>query len=627
MQFLFPGYLWLLLLGLIPVLLYLFRRKSKKVDVSTLVFFKTLAKEHQESAWLRRLKKLISFLITMAIICAAILALARLVFGLGGKEQVRSIVILLDRSASMAVVDEDGTTRLDEAKQILRERLKQVPQDVGVSLVAYDVRPDIVQPRTLQRRELISRLEGLQIRPMADARNAAWETAQNLARLETPSVIWHVSDQSMQSIRAEDTELPIPENVELKELNLALDSVSNPAITAFQIRPVSMEYSRYEAYVQVALNEAAPEPVQARLNVHVGGMPAQFREIDLQPGERGGYTFEVAGAQDQLLRLELKSEQDDFPLDNQVMMPLPEARPILAAWIRPDETEDPFTRFALSSIQDDGNLQLLKGSPKAWPLSEKVDAVIFDGWLPEEWPENLPVIVINPPGLSGPVAARKLDAPIPYDSVRVGNEDHPVLFRVESSRVAVTQESIFQAGGSLEPLWIAGKEPVLAAGEYQGNRVVVMGFSPGVSERLPFTASFPLLVGNSLLWCVEGAAYQEKRIQQLATGEFADVKGEQVTWKEWREGREQDRTLPVSSDVIEMNRIGVWETDSGNRGTSHIQSIHESNIPSRPDNAGDASDYFSVKSGFAGNLVLYLIGLILLLLLLESWLFHRHAVY
>ncbi len=621
MQFLSPSFLYLLLLGIIPVMLYLFRRKSKTVNVSTLVFFKTLAREHQESAWLRRLKKWLSFLLTAIVLVAAVIALARMVLSGRDNGDFRTVVILLDRSASMAVENEEGETRLAEAKRILYERLKDIPEEVGVALIAYDDRPEIVQPRTLKRRELISRLESVRIRPIADKAGAALESAKSIASLEPPAVIWHASD----SVFDRDAN---PDSLELRELNLALDEVSNPGITAFQIRPVTMEYSQYDAYVQVSLNEAAPAPIKGRLNVNIGGMPSQFREFELDPGEDSGFTFKVGGSQNQMLRLELNCEDDDFPLDNQVLVPLPDSSPVLAAWIRPDETEDPFTRFALSAIQEDGNLELLKGTPDAWPLSEPVDAVIFDGWLPDEWPENMPVVVINPPGSLGPVLAAQLEDPVPYDSVRVGNEQHPVLFRVTSSRVAVTATAVFQTEGSLEPLWIAGNEPVLAAGEYKGQRVVVMGFSPGISEQLPLTSAFPLLVGNSLLWCIDGNGDRAgNSVSQYSAGEFVPVDGESITWSEWRDGEMREQRIPLKSNLVEMDRIGVWKTDSGNKGTSHLLSAAESNISAKSEEADSDAEYFKVKEGVAGNLKNILLAVILLVLIVESLLFHRFAVY
>lgn len=620
MQFLNPQLLWLLLLGFVPLILYLFRRKSKKVRVSTLVFFKSLAKEHQESAWLRRFKKWLSFVLTMLVLSLAVFVLSRIIVRQDDSNQFNTVVILLDRSASMEVIDEEAESRIAAAKRILKERLNRVPEEVGVSLIAYDVRPEVLQPRTLKRRELISRLDDVVVRPMADKADSAVDAARILAGLEPPTVIWHVSDHPLPD------SLSLPENVPVQELNLALPEVSNPGITSFQIRPVPLEYSRYDAFVQVSLNRAAPEPVTAKLNVSVGGIPSQFRELDLKPGERTSFTFRINGARDQILRMELDSEGDDFALDNVVSIPLPNVQPVLAAWIRKDESEDPYTRLALSSIQEAGSLELLKGGPDAWPLRDEVDAVIFDGWVPEEWPEDIPAIVINPPTSSGPVFARPLSSPIPYDSVRVGNEEHPVLFRVSSGRVSLTQTSVFQATGSLEPLWIAGSEPVLAAGEVNGQRLVVMGFAPGLSENLPLTSSFPILMGNALLWCVDKLT-DANRVQLHSTGDLANVDGNSLTWIRTENRQLKKQRYPLDRKVVELDRIGMWETDTGQKGASHILSAVESDIPAQPEASTEGTEYFAVKRGLAGGLNNWLLGIAVVILLLESWLFHRHSVY
>ena len=642
MQFLNPGLLWLLLLGIIPVMLYLFRRRSKRVRVSTLVFFKTLAQEHQESAWLRRMKKWLSFLLTIALLALAVFVLSRLIVQQDDADEYRTVVILLDRSASMEVRDENGETRMEVAKRFLEERLKKVPEEVGVALIAYDVRPEVLQARTLKRRELLSRLDAVTTRPIPGRIDAALESAKMLAGLEPPAAIWHISDQLLQTSAPasgetddetdDETAAPaevaffLPDNIALRELNLGLPEVSNAGITALQLRPVPLEYSRYDTYVEVALNAAAPAPLAIRLNVSVGGIPSQFREVELAPGEKSGLTFRINGSRDQVLRVWLESEDDDFALDDQVSLPLPDVSPILAAWIRPDESEDPYTRFALSSIQETGTFELLKGGPGSWPLSEKVDAVIFDGWLPAEWPTDVPVVVINPPGSSGPVVARKLEAGIPYDSVTVGNEDHPVLFRISSSRVAVTRTALFETRGSLEPLWIAGKDPVLAAGEVNGQRIVVMGFSPGLSDRLPLTASFPILMGNALFWCVDQKDNPDST-RLFSTGTLAPVTGENITWTGaiGNEGRKQ--RYPLTTDVVEMDRVGMWETDTGVRGAAHLLYAAESDLRAQSLGGEGDLDYFAAHSGIAGNLKMWLLAVVVVILLLESWLFHRHAVY
>ena len=616
MEFLNPGSLWLLLLGIIPVVLYLVRRRSKKVRVSTLVFFKTLAREHQESAWLRRLKRWLSLAMTLLLLALAIFVLSRLIVRQDDADRYRTVVVLLDRSASMEVRDENGESRLEAAKRLLRDRLTKVPEEVGIALVAYDQRAEVLQPRTTKRRELLSRLESVTARPIAGRPDTALETARMIAGLEPPTAVWHLSDRLLENPG---------EDLKLHELNLALPEVTNAGITAVSLRGVPLEHARYDVFVRIALNQDAPAAAKAKLQVSVGGIPSQVREIDLAPGGETALTFRINGSRDQILRLALASEDDLFSLDDEVTLPLPEIRPILAAWIRPDESEDPYTRFALSSLQESGTFELLKGGPKAWPLSEKVDAVIFDGWMPAEWPTDTPAIVLNPPDFTGPLVAKRLAAPVPYDSVRVGMEDHPVLFRVSSSRVALTQTGLYEARGSLEPLWFAGNDPVLSAGEVGGQRIVVMGFSPGLSERLPLTASFPILMGNALFWCVN----QEERggsNRLYRSGELAPVTGTTITWTESGAGAKKV-AFPITSDVVEMDRRGVWETDTGLRGASHLLSREETDLRSRGEGEEGDPAYFATSNRFAGNLKLWLLAVVAMVLLLESWLFHRHAVY
>lgn len=638
MQLLFPSFLWLSLLAVIPVVLYLFRRRSKRLNVSTLVFFKTLAREHQESAWLRRLKKLISLLLTLAVLLGAIFALARVLLSPVNREEVRTAVILLDRSASMAAVDAEGHSRMEVAKELIRTRLDSLAEDAQIALLAYDARPEVVQPRTLKRRELLSRLAEIEVRPVAGQAGAGIEAAKVLAQLETPAVIWHVTDSvSEEPAETEEDgeEKPegagpdLPEGIRLVVLPAGLESPVNAGITAFQIRPVPLEHSLFEAYVQVSLNRDAPGPVTAKLEVNLGGMPSQIREMELNPGDSEGLVLKLEGAEEQMLRLFLDAPGDCLASDNEVMIPLPASHPIVAAWIRPEEKADPFTELALAAIQEEGELDLWKGAPDSWPLPEKVDVVIFDSWLPDPWPRDVPAIVINPPGDAGPVRARPLDGGgVPHDIIRVGNDQHPVLFRVSSGRVALTQTTVFDiSGGSLEPLWIAGNEPVLAAGEIRGQRLVLMGFAPDRSEQLPLMASFPLLMGNSLLWCAESSVAASDRLIEESSGRVVPVKGSEVKWSQYRGGSLRTVTEPLEGSLLELDRIGLWETDEGMRGVSHLLSRNETCIRARPGSEDAAAELESRRAWFAGDISWLLLAAIVLILLLESYLFHRHAVY
>jgi hypothetical protein len=257
-----------------------------------------------------------------------------------------------------------------------------------------------------------------------------------------------------------------------------------------------------------------------------------------------------------------------------------------------------------------------------------VDVAIFDHWLPPVWPGDLPVIVLNPPGSLGPVRARSLgSAGLPQREIRETSPDHPVLFRVSTSRLALTQSCVLEAAGSLEPLWVAGTEPLLLAGTVQGQRIVVMGFSPRLSERLPMTSSFPILMGNAIYWCAEG-----RRAEEAAgfgggrTGELIEPKGKQLGWTQILDGQVVRNVERIDRGVVELRRSGVWEDlAAGQRGAAHLLSLAESDLPARAADQEPAARTGSSVS--LGNLTVVLLSVILVILLLESLLFHRAGVY
>ena len=644
MQLIHPAFFYLGLLAIIPIVLYFFRRRSRTVTVSTLVFFKTLAREHQESAWLRRMKKLLSLLLTLLMLAAVVLALVRVVFS-PSVDDIRSVVILLDRSASMATLDENGQTRMEVAKKEIRARLAGLPEVIGVSLIAFDSRPEVVLPRTLKRRELISRLDQIRVRPIAQDLPAAMDAAVVIANLEKPAVIWQVSD-SVPIVNSEDgkeaVEAPVgeeeqkavgiklPEGIQFEWVNMAAPNAINVGFTSFQVRPIPMESGKFEAYVKVSCNLAAKEAIKTKLEVNLAGMPLQLRELELEPGSSESLILPIAGSEDQLLRLELRTEGDLLSVDNQLVYPLPNSRSVVVAWITPDP--DPFTEIALSAIQEEGRLDLWKGGPDTWPLSEAVDVVIFDGWLPEKWPEDLPVIVMNPPNGSGPISARSVGkSGVPYENVRVGNQEHPVLFRVSSTRMALTQTCVYDvAGGSLEPLWLAGNEPVLSAGEVRGQRIVVMGFSPGRSEYLPLTASFPLLMGNAIFWCSEQSKALVDRVRENHTGDLIQVEGSGLIWSDWKDGQWREKKQELTGGLLELDRTGVWRTSEGQRGVAHLLSLAETDIISAEDVSvtGEKNrDTQMGSKGYLGDVTGWILAVLAVMLVIESWLFHRHAVY
>lgn len=609
MRFLNPSYFHLLWLALIPLALWLFRRQAKRVPVSTLLFFKSLAREHQESAWLRRIKKWLSLLLTLLVLIFAILALARPSSNLSA-DSPGAVVIVVDHSASMAAKDAQGRTRLDEAKRLVKDRIRSLPDQVVLSLVSFDARPHVLLSRSRNRRECLRLLDELKPVPVEGKTEAALNVAKRLADLESRSRIWLAADSSI-------------EDALVDSISVALTEPLNVGITGFQIRHSPLARDRYEAFVKVSAAASNPAKTTSTLEITLAGRIAQLRELELAPGESSALILPLEGLRGQRLEMRLKTAGDGFGWDDGLAAPLPKTKPLTVAWFA--EKPDPFTELALSSLIEAGRIEMKKGDPASWPPKQQPDVYVFENWLPKEWPADRPVIALTPLTSSGPLRTRVMRG-VPHDSVRAVQPDHPVVFRASSSRIAVTQTTVLDLPASLEPLWIAGTEPVLAAGEFNGQRLVVTAFSPAQSEQLALLPSFPLILGNALYWCAENSdALTDMRT--LHTGEMLNASS-LVQWHAW----DGDSFIEISDDpangLLALQRIGAWETDDRS-GACALISDAETNLPKLSNDVAVSAQPAAplITASAFSTWPKRLIWLALALLLLESFLFHRKAVY
>lgn len=618
MRFLAPQLLHLAWLALLPLALYLFRKKARRVPVSTLLFFRTLSREHQESAWLRKLKKWLSLLLTLLVLIFAVLALARPTQELGA-DSPGAVVLVLDRSASMAAKDGSGASRLDAAKARLKERLRSLPDQVIVSLVAFDARPRVLLSRSRNRRECLRLLEAVQPTPMEARPDACWSVVRRLMELEAGSQVWHAGDSAF----TETGGLPYA------FLDVALARPVNVGITGFQIRQAPLSRDRYEGFVKVTAAHANPAKISATLEVSIAGRLAQLRELDLEPGASASLILPLEGVRGQRLELRLKAPGDCLGWDDAVAAPLPATRPLVVAYVA--EKPDPFTELALASMIEAGRIEMLKGGPSAWPMKDKPDVYIFEHWTPDSLPADRPVIILDPAKSIGPVQVRALQPPgLPHDSVRSVAPDHPVLFRVSASRLAVTQTSVLELGGALEPLWMAGTEPVLAAGEVNGQRLVVSTFSPSISEQLALLPAFPLALGNAIYWSAENSAALAE-LKTYKPGSLLHVPG-LVQWTEWTGSQFVEASDQAENGLLFIQRIGAWQAGEGLSGSVVLASAAETDVPARRDpvaggdNTPAALPVIKAGARMADWPRLFIIGL-LALLIAESFLFHRRAVF
>jgi len=648
MHLIHPSQLWWASLLAVPILLHLFRRRPGTRRVSQLMFFQTLDKATQESPWLRRLKRLLAFLLTALVLAGLVGSLARVIVSPVGR-RLKGLVILLDRSASMAAAD-GGPSRLEEGLATVRRRLGAVSPAVPVTVVAYDRRPQILCPRTLERREVLRHLDGLGVRPMEGDPAPALVLARRLARLDAPALIWHVSDAPPAAADAAEGEPPAdaadadasPDTdaadadapaaaatdtaaqVSVETILVPMAEPVNAGITALAMRPVPMQPAAWQAFIQV--HAAGPTDVDADLEIRLDGRLTGLRKLTLTPGRAERLLLPVEPGKGRRLSLRLSAEGDVLPIDDRVDAFVPEPRPLRILWVA--RRHGPFTQLALGSLVEQGAVEVFQGDPDAWPSDQDVDVVIFENWLPASWPRDVPVLVIDPPHSLGPVQAVRLQEDgLGVESPRPAAPDHPVLYGVASPRISVTQTAVLKVEGPLEALWKGPAGPLLAAGEVRGRRLVVMAFSAEQSPRFPLLASYPLLIGNAVYWAARPED-EPDRARTRRTGDLVALEGRTLRWTlPGPDGKPRRAETDLEGRWTELDRVGLWETDVGERGSAALLARRETCLPAAAPDGPACGGGESARAAWSADLTAPLAWTVLVVLLVEAYLFHRKAVY
>jgi hypothetical protein len=468
--------------------------------------------------------------------------------------------------------------------------------------VTYAKQTSVRVSRTRNRRELARVLKDLEIQPSEDAAQTAWETASRLAALDAPSEVVSFSDSKTKG----------------RWVDVSAAKVTNVGITAYGVRPAPLERNQYEAYVEVCAAAANAAPEQTTVELRVGSRLAHLRELTLAPGGRESLLVSLEGATGEPLEVRISTVGDQLPWDDVVLDRLPVAKPLVVAWLA--ENPDPFTELALGAMVEAGRVEMWKGGPAQWPVKDKPDVLVLENWLPPEAPA-MPVLVLSPPG-GQLLQGESLASGLPVDQVRAVLPDHPVVHGVPAGRLSLTQTVKAVAEPGLEPLWMGGDGPLLLAGEWAGARAVVTCFSPTRSESLALQPAYPLLLANAIFWAADGGrtANATQRV-----GDVVEVQGE-LRWRTWNGQTVVELTDSVTQKAVSLGRLGAWETPDGQQGVCLLASPKETDVPRRSE-AKEGGSASNPGGGWRLAAVSALMWLVLGLVVVESFLFHRHAVY
>ncbi len=395
----------------------------------------------------------------------------------------RDLLILVDRSATMAT-SSDGRSRLDLARAVAEETLRDLGPEDRVALGALGRQLEALAAPTLDRRAVRIALAALEPEPVASDLAAALAGAAGW-----PTQVLIVTDAAG------------PKAGALGASELARSARARVVVVG---RPVANA-----GIVGLEVDDPFPEPF-ARISVDVAGaaVPGPPRAVVLERGSTEVARAEVSlDRTDGTARVVLEAPRgpggelrarlvpgDSFALDDDArfLLAAPATAPIVLLAREGTETQDldPFLEAAARALAQE------TGAPLTLVASEE-DApegavLLADGGRLRSLPRRAILFGVEVPGLSVPGGGAGLP-------IRV-QADHPLARGLALDRlVTLPRVRIGDAGDAV----VDGADgPLLAASREGGARVVASAFRLSDSNLPVLGGAFPVWMRRAYAWVV-----------------------------------------------------------------------------------------------------------------------------
>ncbi|MDB4964018.1 MAG: von Willebrand factor type [Myxococcales bacterium] len=532
-----PLALWAWIAGgavLLAVSAYIIKMRRRRFEVPFARLWKRVLEQKDANALWKQLKRLMSLLLMIAIL--GIILFAALDPTLGAvSRKARSVVVLLDASASMKAMDGDeaGTkSRL----QIAKERAKTLIDGMGGGDLALIMKVDgqaTPMSRFSTDAPMLNKIvDGIQASDTpADLTRALGAAADALRDRPNPLIVV-ISDgafpeQQLGLVswdKAKPTQLAPSDpksaaawnaknlaaidlsNVDVRYLPVGRRS-DNVGIIAFNVRRYIANKAAYEVYVE--LQNFGTEPAHRQLRLYNGASNVDSKRIDLAPGQRIHKVYEkLPASEDNKLRVSLQPVEgaggsDAFPLDDEAYALLPVRKKQKVAMITQDNL------FLEGALLVYDNVDPVKFTPAEYDAKPSIvdgmDVVIFDEHTPAVLPmPPASLLFFHPTGANSPFTIRG-ESPSPR--ITEIDEGHPVMRWVTMSDVYMDKSNVFaiDAKKGESTLAYSVRDSIVAAKRDGKRKILAFGFSLPSEGRdgatdLPMRVAFPMLLVNTLDW-------------------------------------------------------------------------------------------------------------------------------
>lgn len=498
--------------------LYILKLRRRPVAVPFEKLWERVLKDKEATSLFSRLKRILSLLLQLAILAALVLALGdprtavEVVKG-------RTLVVLVDTSASMKTHDEGGKTRLDAAKEKLKELVKGLGASDRMLIASMDAVVTPMSPLTSDTGALddaVTRLQAVDCR--ADLARGLRYALDTLRSTREPEIVV-ISDGALGEPRDELGP------VHLSDAKLSFVGVGktrrNVAITQFAVRRYPLDKARYEVMIEVQNFSEKEEDVE--LSLFGDDVLVDLTKLHLKAGERLPRFYPSLGGASRTLEARLglapapvpnaKPELDDLQADDRAFAVLPERRRSKVLAVSPGNT------YLEAALLLDEYLDVTFVTPDKAPAllgAQKFDVAIYDGVTPALRP-GLPTLYLDMRE-GGPL---KIDAkkPMQEPGFDVLERKHPILRWTALDNVGIAYAFKLFPGEGDKVVGASSEGAIIVAGARQGTKFVGVGFDVRQSD-FPLRIAWPVFLLNTINWFVEEDA---EYLSSFKTGEVWHV--------------------------------------------------------------------------------------------------------
>lgn len=659
---------------------YIIKMRRRRFEVPWVALWKRVLEQKDANALWKQLKRLISLLLILLIIALVLFAALDPTLGVSDRK-ARSVVVLIDASASMKTMDgnESGTqSRMDVAK----EKADRLIDSMGGGDVAMVVKVDgqaTPMSRFTNDKAILHKLingvgggkqgtlllDGITASDTpADLTRALGAAADALRDRKNPLIVL-ISDGAFPEPQLGQVEWDKKSGVKVNlpgeppaQKNLAAIDLSgidvrympvgnrsdNVGIIAFNVRRYIANKAAYEVFVEI--QNFGSTPAKRKLLIQNGSNPVDQRDIELAAGQRIRRVYEKLPASDDnklqavLRPVEGTGGSDAFPLDDFAYALLPARKKQKVLMVTEDNL---FLEGALLVYDNVDPLKVKPAEYKANPaIADGMDVVVFDDYTPEVIPPApTSLLYFHPTGEHSPFKVR---SELSNPRITEIDEDHPVMRWVTMSDVYTDKSNTFAIDPKLGESAVAYsvRDAIVAAKRDGRRKILAFGFSLPAANResatdLPMRVAFPMLLVNTLDWF---AGDQADLLTTYATGRRERIPLDGAVNAEVAEVTAPDGTItrtPVLDGLATFygNRVGYYDVTALDKDgkpvatialAANLASVQESEIqPSTQLSLGgkklDAPEAFAITR--SQKLWWYFIAIAMLLILAEWVTYHR----